>query len=79
MSLTRLVPTQVASASSSTTHGRFVAVHRPSITGPATPTHAASIVAPGPSDKKLADRVGEGGEALARQDPFADDRERAAP
>ena len=29
--------------------------------------------------EKLSDRVGEGGEALARQDPFADGRERAAP
>jgi len=49
MSLTRVVDKHAASEASSTTHGRFVAAQRPSITGPATPTHAASIEARGPS------------------------------
>src|SRR5438093_821744 len=47
-SFARFAPTRSASVASSSLHGRFVASHRPSTTGPATPRHAASIDPDGP-------------------------------
>src|SRR5262249_1927786 len=53
-SRTRSAGISDASRRSSTTHGRFVVVTRPSTTGPAMPIQAASIRTGGPSARKRA-------------------------